>query len=268
LIPRTPDNRDKNFSEVYGVEIPKAKSRKVSMADSVKIRRNQLDRGACGPHAVCFCVEKLCADLGIEVNLSPLFVYWVTRYLMGTLSEDSGVNNRDLAKAVTGYGVCIEDLWLYAGSMFEKPSRTAFQEAMHRQLKLGGYGWAKNVDEARGVLDILGKPLVMAIPIYESAQSDEVARTGIIPMPNTKTERLLGGHDIAETGYNDDMGDGHLEFVNSWGADWGRNGVGYLPYGYPIYEHMAVKADECGVDDPAAGIGRWETMMRKLRGMA
>ena len=47
-----------------------------------------------------------------------------------------------------------------------------------------------------------GNPFVVGIAVYESFESEEVARTGIVPMPSSG-EKMLGGHAIAVMGWND-----------------------------------------------------------------
>jgi C1A family cysteine protease len=69
-------------------------------------------------------------------------------------------------------------------------------------------------------------PVALGIAVYESLESEEVARTGEIPVP----QEFLGGHAILAVGYDDEK---ELVIIrNSWGKDWGDAGYGYLPYDY------------------------------------
>jgi len=67
---------------------------------------------------------------------------------------------------------------------------------------------------------------------------------GKIPYP-TKGEKIEGGHAIVVVGYDDNMkiknniiggseSTGAFQIRNSWGADWGQNGYGWLPYEYVL----------------------------------
>jgi C1A family cysteine protease len=49
-----------------------------------------------------------------------------------------------------------------------------------------------------------------------------------VPHPNKKKEAILGGHALCFVGYDD----AREVFIvkNSWGASWGDNGYGYIPY--------------------------------------
>ena len=77
----------------------------------------------------------------------------------------------------------------------------------------------------------------MIILIYTSFEGRVVNTTGYVPMPNTKTERLLGGHAVICVGYNDAKGVWIMK--NSWGTRWGDSGYFYLPYNYLLSSTLA-----------------------------
>jgi C1A family cysteine protease len=58
--------------------------------------------------------------------------------------------------------------------------------------------------------------------------STTVARTGIMPHPNTARERLLGGHAVLLVGYDKTR----QVYIarNSWGSGWGDKGYFYMPF--------------------------------------
>jgi hypothetical protein len=66
--------------------------------------------------------------------------------------------------------------------------------------------------------------------VYESFQTQTVAKTGVVPMPDIKKEKLIGGHAIALNGYDDEKK--VFTFQNSWSQSWGDNGYGYIPYSF------------------------------------
>ena len=65
--------------------------------------------------------------------------------------------------------------------------------------------------------------------VYESFETDAVARSGEVPMPG-RNEALLGGHAVAAVGYDQPR----RRFIvrNSWGAAWGKSGYFTMPYEY------------------------------------
>jgi len=82
-----------------------------------------------------------------------------------------------------------------------------------------------------------GFPFVFGINIYESFESNNVKNTGFVPMPNTSTEQLLGGHAIMAVMFDDDKK--IFGCRNSWGPDWGDKGYFYLPYDYILNPDLA-----------------------------
>jgi C1A family cysteine protease len=74
-----------------------------------------------------------------------------------------------------------------------------------------------------------GYPFVFGFSVYESFESDAVARTGHAPLPKPK-EQQLGGHAVLAVGYDDTKG--WFLMRNSWGPEWGATGYFTLPYEY------------------------------------
>lgn len=200
----------------------------------------QLNIGSCG--AFTAAVDLVYAMLrqqnltGAIPRPSALFIYWITRSLMGTVNSDSGVSNRDLLKGLARYGWCNEELWPYLTANFRtRPSPQAFTQAAQRRI-IQYLALPQNLDQMKGCL-AQGDPFILGFSVYESLQSDYTKRTGIVRMP-ARTERQVGGHDVLAVAYNDDTR--MFKFKNSWGANWGvQGGYGYLPYEYVTNPQLA-----------------------------
>jgi hypothetical protein len=74
------------------------------------------------------------------------------------------------------------------------------------------------------------KAVLLGVMVYSSFMSKSTIKSGNVPMPNTRAERLLGGHCICLTGY--DSATSRFSFKNSWGASCGKGGVFTIPFAY------------------------------------
>jgi C1A family cysteine protease len=155
-----------------------------------------------------------------------LFIYYYERLLLGTVNYDSGAYIRDGIKATNHYGASLESLWPHDIRKFrQEPITEAKNDALNR--KVTRY---ERVNDYNGCIDALtnGYPVVMGFHVYTSFMSASVARTGNMPYPNTRRERLLGGHAVLLVGYDKRK----KVFIarNSWGTRWGVKGYFYMPF--------------------------------------
>ena len=125
-------------------------------------------------------------------------------------------------------GVCPETTWPYDISKFtQKPPAAAYKEALKN--KITSYQRLTNsLNILKGCLGE-GYPFVYGFTVYESFMTQEVANTGIMPMP-AAAEKVAGGHAVMAVGYDD----AKQAFLvrNSWGKGWGIKGYFWMPYAY------------------------------------
>jgi C1A family cysteine protease len=85
-----------------------------------------------------------------------------------------------------------------------------------------------------------GYPVVIGFTVYSSfATGNWYYTTADMPYPNTRSERVLGGHAVLLVGYNNFT----QRFIvkNSWGSNWGDNGYFYMPY--QVIKNTAMSTD-------------------------
>jgi C1A family cysteine protease len=166
---------------------------------------------------------------------SRLFIYYNERVMENTVKSDSGAQIRDGIKSVASQGACPETDWPYAIDKFaDEPTPNCYKDALGCKA-LSYRSVLQNLSQFQGCL-ASGSPFVFGFTVYESFESDAVARTGIVPMPST-TERVVGGHAVMCVGYDDT--NRYFIVRNSWGTDWGLKGYFELPYSYLLDENLS-----------------------------
>jgi C1A family cysteine protease len=185
--------------------------------------------GSCTANAIAGALEFDQMKQGESVMVpSRLFIYYNERVMEGTVSSDSGAAIRDGIKSVNKQGACPETEWPYDITMFDiLPSSQAYQDALlHRSVHYSRV--SRNIGQMKACL-AAGFPFVFGFAVYESFESDEVASTGIVPLP-AQDEQVLGGHAVLAVGYDD----AQQRFLvrNSWGDSWGMQGYCTMPYDY------------------------------------
>lgn len=198
---------------------------------------DQGELGSCTANAIAFLLEWERAKQNMpSFTPSRLMIYYLERAMEGTISEDSGAEIRDGMKAIAKYGACDEKLWPYIISHFtKKPPAADYKAALDDQAL---EYLAVNSSTSHSIAQVLfaGYPVAFGFSVYESFMSDEVERTGIVPMPK-KHEQQIGGHAVALVGYNNTTQQFYVR--NSWGTDWGMAGYFKMPYGYVTNKDLA-----------------------------
>ena len=187
---------------------------------------NQGSLGSCTGQSIAGAIELLNKRNGKPNDVSRLFIYYYERLILGTVNYDSGAYIRDGIKATNKYGASLESLWPHDIRKFKnEPIVEAKTDALKR--KVTRY---ERVENFNGCIDALtnGYPVVIGFYVYDSFMSARVAKTGIMPYPNTKREKLLGGHAVLLVGYDKRK----KVFIarNSWGTNWGDKGYFYMPF--------------------------------------
>ena len=203
---------------------------------------NILDQGQLGTcasnelsNALRFCLAKE------KVNIfqpSRLFLYYFGRlFEESSVTEDTGTSISGLCGAVTKYGVCSENNWGYDITKYTiQPCRPAVMAA---HTHTPGYTFLQVPQDLTHMKQALfsGSSIVIGIQVYDSFESDTVAQTGIVPMPNITNEKYLGGHAVQIFSYNDNTQT--FGMMNSWGTNWGQKGYFTIPYSYLLDPNLS-----------------------------
>ncbi len=225
--PDLPDHRDLRF--YAGINEIKVLPPRVDLRFKCPPVYDQGELGSCTANAIAAAIEfDLIRQQLPVVAPSRLFIYYNERAIEGTVDSDSGAQIRDGVKSVAAVGDCPETEWPYDIAKFRvKPSPACYADA--QQYKVLQYQRLTPVlNQLRGCL-AAGFPFVFGFTVYESFESPEVAKTGIVGMP-ALSDQVIGGHAVLAVGYDD----AHQVFIirNSWGLKWGQAGYFTLPYTY------------------------------------
>jgi C1A family cysteine protease len=236
--PDLPDQRDYLFSAPIGIKIPS----KIDLRAKCPPVYDQGDLGSCTGNAIAGAIqfEQMKQNLATETQVpSRLFIYYNERVIEGTVDTDAGAAIRDGITTVAKQGACYEGTaaneWPYDISQFAvKPPAACYQAATLdkavQYLRL-----SNTAAQMKGCL-YAGYPFVFGFTVYESFESQQVATTGVVPMP-AMNEQVLGGHAVVCVGYDDSQ----RRYIcrNSWGTSWGMAGYFTIPYEYLLSSSLA-----------------------------
>ncbi len=222
--PDTADQRDHPF-------LPKAirLPAHVDLTAHMPPVMDQGDLGSCTAHGILAAFRyDLISQAKPDLELSRLMLYYEERALEHTIKSDAGAEIRDGLKALTKVGVCPESLWPYDVKKFATAApKTAYACAKQHEA-LSYQRVTPSLSAIRGAL-AGGLPVIIGCTLYDSFESDAVARTGLVPMPK-RNEAVAGGHCMIVTGYDD--ASQRFRVRNSWSKDWGKAGDALMPYPY------------------------------------
>ena len=227
-IPSLPDKRDLVFTALKTTKMPN----EVDLRAQCPAIYNQGNLGSCTGNALAgiFQFEMIRQKLAELFVPSRLFISYNERVIEGSVSTDSGAEIRDGMKTLAKQGVCSEKLWPYIISKFANKPTAACYKAALLSLALKYMRVRQDLNQLKGTL-AMGIPVVFGFTVYDSFESPDVAKTGIVPMPGPN-ESVLGGHAVVLVGYDDKT---QMFIVrNSWGTKWGQNGYFMMPYQYVL----------------------------------
>ncbi len=177
----------------------------------------------------------------ISLNPSRLYLYYYCRVLDSREGDnapsiDDGTTIRQGINVLRNMGVVDEVLYPYITSKHGQQPPTNLNVYASRNRVLRYSPLRNDIQTLKTCLDS-GHPFSFGILVFSSFVTNAVTRTGNVPLPNTRTERMLGGHALCAVGYDDTLQ--VFKFVNSWGRGWGSNGYGTIPYSYITSRSLA-----------------------------
>ena len=231
--PDLPDARDHMLK---ALRVPGGLPSSVDLRNGCPAVYDQGELGSCTANAIGAAVEFDLLKQGLkDFAPSRLQIYYCERVIEHSVGEDAGAEIRDGIKVVHKTGAAPENLWPYDVTKFAKrPPKPVFAAAAKTRVAT----YQRLVPTLNMIKACLaaGFPFVFGFSVYESFESDRVARTGKMPVPKPG-EQLLGGHAVMAAGYSDAKK--AVLVRNSWGPDWGIKGYFWMPYEVITNTNMA-----------------------------
>ena len=226
--PDLTDYRDHTYKAVLNKTVPPL----VDLRPKCPVVYDQGELGSCTANALAgaFQFEQLKQIKKRSLSFIPsrLFIYYNERVLEGTVGDDAGAALRDGIKTLKNNGVCSENLWKYNINKFtQKPPANCYTSALKNQVQQY-LSIDASIPQIKQCL-AEGYPIAFGFSVYSSFMTNQVAKTGIMPMPQDG-DQLEGGHAVVAVGY--DNSKSALIVRNSWGKNWGLSGYFYMPYDY------------------------------------
>lgn len=223
------DKRDHVFQSFLAIDLPK----KVDLSNYFPPIMDQGNLGTCAAHsivyAVMYCLNRINNHTEFSTLPSRLFLYTNARLLDNLdIAQDTGCTIRSMYKACSKYFSCDETVWKYKRSnAFVKPPVCIYQSALINHQLFQYVSVPQALSSLKACL-AQGYPISFGMQLYESFQGETCMKTGIVPIPNTEKEQLLGGHALTICGYDDTTQ--MFLIANSWGTKVGLRGYFKVPY--------------------------------------
>ena len=157
---------------------------------------------------------------------SRLFQYYNSREITGNEAFDEGCTYRNAYRALAKFVFTDEILWPYDISKYaEKPPQEAYDKANKTLIKR----YQSLIPSLYAIQYAISKnlPVAFGCIIYENFKN--LDKDFIVPYPDGNA---LVGHAMLITSYSNETK--LFGITNSWGAEWGKNGMCYMHYSHVL----------------------------------
>jgi C1A family cysteine protease len=193
--------------------------------------KNQESTSSCLAFATISMIENIVRRNGLpDADYSELYLYWNMRVRSGSRApdEDTGAKITEAIDSIERYGGAHEQEWpFHIDNIAKEPPVEAYNTGILNQV-------IRSINIQPDVISVKEALLLNRVVVVGLRLTDTQAATrlewpnGRIPIP-LEGEPWRCGHAVLIVGYDDDPEKG-FKFKNSWSADWGQLGYGWIPY--------------------------------------
>ena len=212
---------------------------RVSLDQFAPKRLNQGAQGSCVAWANAYSARTIleARRTGKDPNsvaFSPSFMY--NQIKLGNDCQGSYIVRA--VENLNKYGAAPYNLMPYnPNSCTQQPSDQAYSMAQNFKIK-GATRIAENPNGAMVPADVVqikhtiaaGAPVAIGMMVGGSFMQGMMGKELWIPTRSDYDQYGFGGHAMTIIGYDDNLSGGALQIMNSWGPEWGNNGIAWIRY--------------------------------------
>ncbi|MEN9572101.1 MAG: hypothetical protein RL172_3332 [Bacteroidota bacterium] len=210
---------------------------RVSLSRFAPARQNQGKQGSCVAWSSAYAARTIIESASTAQD--PNTVAFSPAFLYNQIGLD-GCQGSYLIRAMefmTNKGAVPNTNFPYdENDCSRQPNRALWDFAA--QHKMHGFNRLTDDDGVsslnfRAIKEHLAKdaPVVIGMMVGGSFMQDMIGQKIWHPTQQDYSQMGFGGHAMCVVGYDDRLEGGAFEIMNSWGPEWGQNGIAYVRYG-------------------------------------
>lgn len=209
----------------------------VSLLRFAPERGNQGSQGSCVAWSCAYSAQTILA--AAATGTDPNQIVFSPSYLYNQIKLE-GCQGSYLQRAMEAMqrngGVSLSQYPYDENDCDRIPGESAKQ--IGRQNVIHGFTRITNGDNineisVRGIKEHLNKnaPVAIGMMVGQSFMQDMMGQELWTPAGMDGSQMGMGGHAMTVIGYDDRKFGGAFQIMNSWGPEWGKNGVAWVRYG-------------------------------------
>ena len=209
----------------------------VSLAAFAPQRMNQGQQGSCVAWSSAYAARTILEASSSRTD--PNQIAYSPAFLYNNIALD-GCQGSYLQKAMEfmqkSGAVPLQDFPYDANDCSRQAASNLLQKAADN--KIHGFTRLTETDDVNGIniraiKEHLAKdaPVVIGMMVGGSFMQDMMGQKVWFPTSADANQSGFGGHAMCVIGYNDRIEGGAFELMNSWGPEWGENGIAFVRYG-------------------------------------
>ncbi|MEX0636542.1 MAG: C1 family peptidase, partial [Ferruginibacter sp.] len=219
------DNNNKN-------PLPEA----VSLAAYAPPRMNQGKQGSCVAWSAAYAARTILEASASKENPAALAYSPAFMYNNIALEDCQGSYLLNAMKFMQKAGaLSYQDFPYNENDCSRQATNTLYEKAAKN--KIHGFQRLTETDDINGIniraiKEHLSKdaPVVIGMMVGGSFMQGMMGQKVWQPTREDRQQAGFGGHAMCVIGYNDRIQGGAFEIMNSWGPEWGENGIGFVRY--------------------------------------